>query len=232
MGTIETRRRPQPVQYDVEDDDSLYVTRMPGSARRYKSAPPAPIAHPDTQDEPITQQGTLIQRRRSSLTPRNTNGMVSNAIAPSRPRVRQHKKRFPAVTLLLGMVVTVLLIMSVSALSSWWRTYQDDLHYGRPRTSQLDAVVGHDDSPAHPTHFIFINLHRHVEIIEIPGGDPARTRIFSGPILYGNGQDLTPVTGEVRDVNGDGKPDLIVHIQDQQIILLNDGTTFHPQGSS
>jgi hypothetical protein len=74
-----------------------------------------------------------------------------------------------------------------------------------------------------------MNLNRHVEIIEIPGGDPSRTRIFLGPVLYGDGQDLTPVTGEVRDINGDGKLDLIVHIQNQQIIFLNDGSTFHPQ---
>jgi hypothetical protein len=127
------------------------------------------------------------------------------------------------------MVVTVLLVMTVSAIGSWWHTYQDDLHYGRPRTAQLDAVVGHGDSPANPTHFIFINLNRHVLVVEIPGGDASRTRIFTGPILFGDGQDLTPVTGEVRDVNGDGKPDLILHIQDQQMVLLNDGTTFHPQ---
>jgi hypothetical protein len=71
-----------------------------------------------------------------------------------------------------------------------------------------------------------------VLIIEIPGGDASRTRIFTGPILFGDGQDLTPVTGEVRDVNGDGKPDLIVHIQDQQRVFLNDGTTFHPQSGT
>jgi len=141
----------------------------------------------------------------------------------------QQRRRFPLISTLIGMVITIILIMSFSAFSSWWHTYQDDLHYGRPRTFQLDAVVGHGDSPSNPTHFIFMNLRRHVQIIEIPGGDPARSRIFVGPVLYGDGQDLTPVTGEVRDVNGDGKPDLIVHIQDQQIIFLNDGTTFHPQ---
>jgi hypothetical protein len=39
---------------------------------------------------------------------------------------------------------------------------------------------------------------------------------------------MTPVTGEVRDVNGDGKPDLIVHIQDQTLVFINDGTEFRP----
>jgi len=128
---------------------------------------------------------------------------------------------------LVGMVMMILLIMTLNAVSAWWQTSQDDLHYGRPRTSQLDAVVGHGDSPSHPTHFLFINLNRHVEIIEIPGGDIARTRIFLGPVLFGDGQDLAPVTGEIREING--KRDLIVHIQSQQILFINDGTTFHPQ---
>ncbi len=127
------------------------------------------------------------------------------------------------------MILTIILFIGLSALGSWWQTFQNDIQYGRPRTSQLDAVVGHDDSATHKTHFIFLNLNRHVEIIEIPGGDPTRTRIFLGPVLFGAGQDLTPVTGEIRDVNGDGKPDLILHIQNEQIVFLNNGTTFIPQ---
>lgn len=223
MDITQARRQSQPVHYDVEDDDDLYETRMPTSARRYQ-----PIAQ-DTLDDPISQRGTVITRRRSSKNSGSTSGVVSNALAPSRPGNRRREKHFPLVPVLIGMVVTILLVMTLSAIGSWWHTYQDDLHYGRPRTSQLDAVVGHGDSLANPTHFIFINLNRHVLVVEIPGGDASHTRIFTGPILFGDGQDLTPVTGEVRDVNGDGKPDLILHIQDQQIVLLNDGTTFHPQ---
>jgi hypothetical protein len=223
MDTTQTRKKPQPVQYDVGDDDELYEARMPTSARRYR-----PISQ-DMLDDLPPQRGTLITRRRSSLSPTGTSGVASNAVSPSRIGNGRREKRFPLVPVLVGMVVTILLVMTVSTIGSWWHTYQDDLHYGRPRTSQLDAVVGHGDSPAKPTHFIFTNLNGHVIIIEIPGGDASRTRIFTGPILFGDGQDLTPVTGEVRDVNGDGKPDLILHIQDQQIVLLNDGTTFHPQ---
>lgn len=220
MDTTQARRQPQPVQYDVGDDDALYEARIPSSARRDR-----PISQ-DILDDPPSQKGTLIARRRSSLSP---GGVASNAVAPSRTNNGHREKQFPLVPLLVGMVITILLVMTMSAVGSWWHAYQDDLHYGRPRTSQLDAVVGHGDSVEHPTHFLFINLNRHVLIIEIPGGDASHTRIFTGPILFGDGQELTPVTGEVRDVNGDGKPDLILHIQDQQIVLLNDGTTFHSQ---
>jgi hypothetical protein len=117
----------------------------------------------------------------------------------------------------------------LNAFSSWWQVHQDDVTYGRPRTYQVDAVVGHNDSPANPSHFIFLNLNRHVVIIELPGGNTSHSRIYNGPTLFGDGQNLTPVTAEFRDVNGDGKPDMIVHIQDQRLVFLNDGTQFVPQ---
>jgi hypothetical protein len=89
-------------------------------------------------------------------------------------------------------------------------------------------VVGHGDSEAHPSHFIAINLNRHVIVIEIPGGDISRSIIYSGPVLLGDGQDMTPVTLTFSDVNGDGKPDMILHILDQTIVFLNNGTKFVP----
>lgn len=223
MDIAHARKQSHPVADDMMDDDSLYETRMPSSTRRYKPL----SSQRDTDEDSASRPGAFIQRRSSRLQP--THGTTSNAVAPAHSRPGQKQRRFPLVSLLIGMIITIILLISFNAFSSWWRVYQDDQHYGRPRTSQLDAVVGHGDSPSNPTHFIFMNLRRHVQIIEIPAGDPARSRIFTGPVLYGDGQDLTPVTGEVRDVNGDGKPDLIVHIQNQQIIFLNDGTTFHPK---
>jgi hypothetical protein len=67
-----------------------------------------------------------------------------------------------------------------------------------------------------------------VIIIEMPGGDATKARIYNGPTLFGDGQDLTPVTAEFKDVNGDGRPDMVVHIQDQTLVYLNDGTQFQP----
>lgn len=135
---------------------------------------------------------------------------------------------FPWLTLLLGMALMALLVVGVGKFGTWWQIHQDDVTYGRPRTFQLDAVVGHNDSASNPTHFIFMNLNRHVIIIEMPGGDASHARVYLGPVLFGDGQDLTPVTGTIKDVNGDGKPDLIVSIQDQRIVFINTGTGFRP----
>ncbi len=98
-----------------------------------------------------------------------------------------------------------------------------------PRTYQTDQVVGHQDSTDHPSHFIFLNLNGHVLIIELPAGDSSHAKIYQGPTLITDNASSVPVTGEFKDVNGDGKIDMIVHIGDQRIIYLNDGTQFKLQ---
>ena len=229
MGTTYTRK--QPIPYDVVDRDDLYQTRPHTSTRRYRSY--------DTIDDPAMLQATLVQRRRSSLQNRRTNGVASNAVTSSHRAVRyeedivpprrnhdRNKRTFIA-SLIIGMLVVVALLVSMVLLSSWWLGFQDDMHYGYPRTSHLDAVVGHGDSPSNRTHFIFINLHGHIQVIEIPGGDPAQTHIYTGPTLYGSGQDRIPVTGEIAIDKG--KANLLVHVGSQEFLLVNDGTTFHPK---
>ena len=45
-----------------------------------------------------------------------------------------------------------MLYLVVSAVVHWTQVTMDDLAYGRPRTTHLEAVVGHNnDSPAQPT---------------------------------------------------------------------------------
>ena len=217
--------------FDDEDEDQYYVTRPHTSARRYDIP-----ARGDTLEPPITETGTIITRRRQVTMPDSSGGMISKATFPSFEgsaeargiKSMRRSRHFPLVAIILGMSMMALLAITLSALGSWWQVHQDDVTYGRPRTFQVDAVVGHNDSAANPSHFIFLNLNRHVVIIEMPGGDPTHARIYSGPTLFGDGQDLTPVTAEFRDVNGDGKPDMIVHIQDQTLVYINDGTQFRP----
>jgi hypothetical protein len=129
--------------------------------------------------------------------------------------------------------VGMLLMLAVWALGSyalsWWQNHQLDSIYGMPRTFQTDQVVGHSDSTGHPTHFIAVNLNSRITIIEVPGGDSQHARIYSGPTLFSDNGDTIPVTLEFYDVNGDGKVDMVVHVGDQKIIYLNDGTQFKPQ---
>jgi hypothetical protein len=129
----------------------------------------------------------------------------------------------------LGMLTMLGLWAASAAVLNWWNSHQLDSAYGMPRTYQTDQVVGHADSTDHPTHFIAVNLNSRITIIEIPGGNSQHARIYSGPALYADNGNSIPVTLEFKDANGDGKVDMIVHVGDQSIVYLNDGTQFKPQ---
>jgi hypothetical protein len=184
---------------DLEADDSYYLNRSRTSAVRY-----------------TTPQGNQVIQRGNKR-------FVIHDEPP--PRRRPHW----LLILGIGMIIALLLWAFLNALSTWWTNHQLDATYGMPRTYQTDQVVGHSDSTDHPTHFIFMNLNGHMLIIELPGGDSSHAKIYSGPQIFADNPSSVPVTGEFKNVNGDGKIDLIVHIGDQRIIYLNTGTDFKPQ---
>lgn len=132
----------------------------------------------------------------------------------------------------IGMVAMLALWMLLTMAASWWSVTWDNLHYGYPRTYQVDAVVGHNDSASNPSHFIAINLNGRIEIIEFPGGDGSKARIYIGPQLYGNGENLIPVTLSFVDVSGNHLPDMILHFQNTQIVFINENGGFRPATSS
>lgn len=150
----------------------------------------------------------------------------------------QSRRAHPLLSLGVGMLVMLAVCTGLSFAVPWVHTTLDDMRYGRPRTFQVDAFVGHNEQAGVPTHFITLNLHRHIMIIELLGGDPAHARIYSGPTLYGAGDDLVPVTLSFADVNGDHKPDMIVHLyyqewfgfadSEQQLVYINENGGFRP----
>ncbi len=207
----------------VRTDTSAVACRIP--VRR--AAPPTgePVILRAHRVDPATGAMPAVASRSSSASSRLPvvqRVQQSSAAAPAEQSRRPHW----LLTGMLGVAVSFCLFTGGQLVSAWWHTSQDDTHYGRPRTMQVDAVVGHQDSRAHPSHFIALNLHRQVLIIELPGGDAAHMHVYMGPVLMGEGSDLMPVTLEVRDVNGDHTPDLVVHIQQNTIVFVNDGGTF------
>jgi hypothetical protein len=92
--------------------------------------------------------------------------------------------------------------------------------------------VGQNDSPSNPSHFIALNLNGRIEVIDFPGGDVSKARIYTGPQLYGAGQDLIPVTLSFADVNGNHHPDMIIRFQDTRIVYVNDQGGFRPATST
>lgn len=177
---------------------------------------------------PAVQAKPLLSRLRSDA----ENTRTTDAYTP--PKFLRGGQRDFHWLLYVGLAMLVMILgwLALSAFGSWWQTTLNDWRYGRPRTFQTDAVVGHHDSAQNPSHFIAMNLNRHVIVIEIPGGDVSKSVVFNGPTLLGPGQDLTPVTLSFQDVNHDGKLDMIVNVQDSQFIYLNKNGTFVPAGQS
>jgi hypothetical protein len=224
--------------FDMEEDegyDDVWPPRMPTSTRRYTNVPAR--QHAATQ---VYTQGNRRIYVHNGLPPgRQTTTQIppparrqlqpqyedeNETEIPAKPRRRAHWMLSVGV----GMLAMLALWVAGGWILQWWQVHQDDMTYGRPRTFQTDAVVGHNDSPTNPSHFLALNLNRHVLVIECPGGDCAHALIYLGPTLFGDGQDLTPVTLTFQDLNGDSKPDMLVHIQDQRLAFLNENGKFRP----
>jgi hypothetical protein len=126
----------------------------------------------------------------------------------------------------LAMLLMICGWVILSYLNAWWQVKQDDWQFGRPRTYQIDAIVGHLDSAANPSHFVVMNLRGHIVVLEFPGGDITKVQVYPGPLVDGRENDLTPVTIAFKDVNGDGKPDMIVSTPMTRFVLINDKDTF------
>ncbi len=213
----EVQATPEAIELDYSDDPR--PGRLPSSSRRYYM--------PD-----VAQRRMNIEMRpgivQTKIPPRRS-ATVTEDIPQARPkRQRRGLLAHPLLYLGIGMLAMLALWVLLQMAVSWWTMHTNDVTYGRPRTYQFDAVFGHNDSASTPTHIIIVNLNRHVIVIELPGGDATHSRIYSGPILFGDGQDLTPVTGRAVDANSDGKLDLVLSIGDQRIVYLNDGTQFVP----
>ena len=127
----------------------------------------------------------------------------------------------------VGMTFAVVLVVLGQVLIGWIGTAVNDLHYGRPRTYQVDAVVGQNDSVAHPSHFVALNLRGQIEVIEFPAGDATHAKIYLGPHLYGSEADLVPVTLQFIDSHHDHHPDMIVLMQGEQLVFRNMQGSFH-----
>jgi hypothetical protein len=126
----------------------------------------------------------------------------------------------------IGMALMLGLYLGLTWVANWWVNHQLDATYGMPRTYQIDAIVYPGDSIEHPSHYIFLNLAGTVQVIEFPHGDSSHARIYKGPALLSDTPALVPVTGEFRNVNG--KIEMLIHVQNQTIVYVNDGTQFKP----
>ncbi len=217
----------RPIQDDANQPSTAGITPIAQRASRLRSKK-------TEEDEEVsewkrtTEDGDEVGSRRASTAPRPIRTPTKHPPKPPRRKRRGILRGHPLLYLGIGMMAMLALWTLLTMAVSWWSTTWDDLHYGRPRTFQVDAVVGHNDSSSSPSHFIALNLHGRIEVVEFPGGDGAHARIYIGPQLYGNGDDLIPVTLSFVDVNGNHQPDMILHFQETRIVYVNANGGFRP----
>jgi hypothetical protein len=219
------RSRPQQQQLRTPNQyDTMNVFVRQRRVQRTSARPQAPVTPRPAQ---VSRHAVPIQdddelKKTEPLRPPTT------AVPPvTKQKPKRHWRFHWLVPVGVGALATVLLLFVLSDVLNWWSTMQDDWHYGRPRTAQYDAVIGHNhDSPQHPSHFIALNLNRHIEIIEFPGGDATKAKVYLGPTLFEDREDLTPVTLEFKALKPDGKLDMIVHVGDNKVVFINDNGAF------
>jgi hypothetical protein len=143
------------------------------------------------------------------------------------PRQGKHPLFYIGIFLVILIAFLIAYTFIPPALQKW----HDDSVYGYPRTFQVDANVGHGGEE----HFIALNNHGTIEVVEIPTNPSPQNepRLYIIVRLSNQGADLVPATLSFPDVNGDGKPDLQVTVLDganpSVWILFNNGTIFVPK---
>jgi len=172
-------------------------------------------AAPATSDDLDTDEKLVPPRRTSAP-------HLQRPVPPARPRRRVHPLLFVG----LGLVLTILLWEGISQAMRWGTNEYNTLVYGYPRTYQVDAVVGQGDNAQRPSHFVAINLHGTITIIDFPAGDPGRARVLATTNVLGPNADLAVVTLAFIDISHNGKPDMLVTIDGVESVLVNDGKTF------
>jgi hypothetical protein len=237
----------------VEDDiayDDQRPTRMPSSVLRHRpiydelQADELSTRRPAMQVQHIYHQGPLPLSQQvgypqpvshQQRIPRQPGPYaVYPQHAPSAGAVRKgvagkQKDVHWLLILGVGMLLMWALWLVLMQLNTMWQSYQQDVAYGRPRLFETTAVVGQNDSDGSPSYFFAVNVNGRIGLIELPGGDYTKSRIYMGPSLFGDGKELTPVTLEFKDVNGDGKKDMVIHMGTEILVMINTGTGFRPQ---
>ncbi len=225
-------RAPAPVgaegQYELEEDESYYTTRLPTSARRYQGSP----AH-------VYQQGNRRyhvryvdvpprKSRQAQLPPPQRESQRDEYEAvPQRAlqRARLHPLAWFGVFLILFMLGWI----GLTVVTSWYQGVQNDWTYGKQRHFEVNAVVGHGDSQTNPSHFTAENNNGDIYVIELPGGDASKPMLYQITTVPGNAGN-PPVTVSFQDLNRDGKLDMLVAIGNPgntiTIFLLNNGQKF------
>jgi hypothetical protein len=194
----------------IHPEDSPRTTGSTGVQRR-----PVPMTNPPVEEEEEAQERAYERRPSSSV----RRYRVTKKPAPKRASVPQ--MMIAGGSIIAGITLALL-------VPPIWNSVMDQVHYGFPRLSQVDANVGHGTAQALTTRFLALNNHGLIEVLEVPTGTPGKDdlHLYLVAQLSGKEADQAPVAVSFEDVNGDHKPDMVVTCSGNTFILYNDGHRF------
>src|SRR6266702_2731556 len=211
--------------YELEEDEEYYVTRPHSSVRRY-------------QDVPIDTRGGRIKveehyhdqplrAHRQQLPPPRQRERYTDEV--EQIQLTPRRRINPLVWIGIFGILLVAGWTGLNFVTAWYQGVQNDWTYGQQRHFEINAVVGHGDSQTNPSHFTSENNNGQIIVIELPGNNVSKAKIYQIETVPGNAGN-PPVKISFQDMNGDGKPDMLVQIGDGSAILyvtlFNNGTEF------
>lgn len=203
------------IEDDLEEGEEYYTTRPNTSTRRYNTIQDGQIIQRGNKRIIVHYEEPPVIRRRKRL---------------EEPREKsRHVKFHPLVFVGLFLTFVIGGLIGLNAFSAWWQEKQNDWTYGNPRTFQADVNVGHGTAQNPMSHFIALNLHGSIQVIEEPGDDGSKARYYEITVIPDN-QGNPPVKVVFQDLNRDGKLDMLVEIGNPgsyiTIMLFNNGSQF------
>jgi len=214
--------------YDLEESDEYYQTRLPTSARRYQVSPEQIYQSGNTRLH-VRYVDVPKRKSRQALPPHQQPERYTDEVEAVPRSTRQGIRLHPVAWFGLFCVLLVLGWIGLNAVTNWYQGVRNDWQYGQQRHFEINAVVGHGDSATNPSHFTAENNNGQIIVIEPPGGNVAKAKIYQiEPVPGNNGNP--PVKLSFQDMNADGKPDMLVQIGDGAatlyVTLFNNGTQF------
>jgi hypothetical protein len=218
MPVLDTERRSgtrSALRYRPINTDHARPSPVVSHAQRSRSDVHV-TATPTVPDDLDLEEEELVPRRRS----------VSAKTSAPAPRAHARRHFHPLFFVGIGIIAMILLWTGITQLLAWGANEYNTLVYGYPRTMQVDAVVGQGDSAQRPSHFVAINFHGTIVILDFLAGDPQKMREFEITPSLGPMSNLDPVMLRFVDVDHNGKPDMLVNVGGVQSVLVNDQGTF------
>jgi hypothetical protein len=144
---------------------------------------------------------------------------------PPRIAARPHRMSFRAF-FVTGMLITLTLwALAIYVVIPWWNGIVDQWHYGDAKVFLTGADVGHGGY----SQFLADDNAGMIVVVEIVN---QKYTVYSATTLVGTNADHRIVTLDIRDVNNDGKLDVVVNVEgmNMPIVLLNNGKSFSWNG--